>query len=772
MKPSKKVIVFIVFLFTAKLYATEYFQQEVNYTINVKLDDVKHELTADETIEYINNSPHELTYIYFHLWPNAYKNNQTALAKQLLENGDTKFYYAEENDRGYIDGLDFKVNGQAVKWEYDKEHIDICKITLNEPLSPGAKVIITTPFHVKIPKGIFSRLGHINQAYQITQWYPKPAVFDKNGWHQMPYLTQGEFYSEFGAFDVSITLPKNYVIGATGDLVNGESELEWLNHKVKQTEKITQFTSDNSYPVSDTEYKTLRYKQEKVHDFAWFADKRFHVLKGEVELPHSKRKVTTWAMFTNSEPDIWKNSVQYINDAIYYYSLWNGDYPYNHMTAVDGALSAGGGMEYPNVTVIGPSRTAFLLETVIMHEVGHNWFYGILGSNEREHPWMDEGINSFNENRYIRTKYPETGVMGMGSDSKLSKVFDLGHLKHKSQYELGYVLTARKNTDQPMELPANEYTEMNYGTIVYFKSAIVFDYLYYYLGEELFDKCMQAYFEKWKFKHPQPEDIKAVFVNVTGKNLDWFFDKIIPSTAKIDYKISGTETTGNTIRVYIKNKGDLAVPFTVSAIKDGKIILDSYSEGFYEKSYVEFPAVQYDMLVIDYRGYLPDVNRKNNNLKSHALFKKIEPLKLQLLGSVENPNKTQIFYTPVLGWNSYDKWMAGVSLYNVTVPQRKFEYVLTPMYSFVNRELVGNSSLNYHILPKKGKVYELKPGINASRYHYLNTSEGKRAFTRIAPELSIEFRKKQARSALSNIIQIRSVYVEEERFRSTISTLY
>ena len=234
----KKLLLFLFFFSTfIDLEAQSYWQQEVNYIIEVTLDDTNHELNALVKMEYHNNSPDELREIYMHLWPNAYKNGSTALAKQKLENGNTLLHYASVEDRGYIDGLDFEVNGKKVAWELDAVHIDIGKLTLNEPLKPGNKIDITTPFHVKIPKGIFSRLGHMGESYQITQWYPKPAVYDKEGWHPMPYLDQGEFYSEFGSFDVSITLPENYVVGATGDLIDGEEELKWLDQRIVNTEK-------------------------------------------------------------------------------------------------------------------------------------------------------------------------------------------------------------------------------------------------------------------------------------------------------------------------------------------------------------------------------------------------------------------------------------------------------------------------------------------------------------------------------------------------------
>jgi hypothetical protein len=340
-----------------------------------------------------------------HVWPNAFKNNKSSFAKQKLEDKNTKFEYSKNSERGYMDSLQFLVNGFPVQVISNEEFPDIIKLILPTSLQPKDSIIITTPFRVKLPY-TFSRIGHVEQSYQISQWYPKPAVFDQKGWHPIPYLDQGEFYAEYATYDVHITLPQNYVVGATGELQN-QSEVQFLDSLSTATSLMKEYSSKDTFPPSSKILKTLHYKQSNVHDFAWFADKRFHVLTSEVELPQSKRKVKTYVMFTNKYAKYWKDASSYINDAVYYYSLWNGDYPYNYCTAVDGALSAGGGMEYPMITVIGEVGSAKTLDRVIAHEVGHNWFYGILGSNERVHPWMDEGVNSFYETRYMRRKYSD-----------------------------------------------------------------------------------------------------------------------------------------------------------------------------------------------------------------------------------------------------------------------------------------------------------------------------------------------------------------------------
>ena len=311
----------------------EYFQQEVNYKIAVTLDDRSNELSAFETIQYTNHSPDTLRFIYFHLWPNGYSNNQTALAKQLfLQKGKERLFKNPEL-QGYIDSLNFKIDGSKVIWESLPDFPDICKVLLNNPLNPNSTILISTPFHVKIPKGVTSRLGHIGESYQISQWYPKPAVYDQSGWHEMPYLDQGEFYAEFGNFDVSITLPDNYIVGATGNLQNQE-EIKFLDTLAKDTSWMqVPISKLNPFPASSKRTKTLQFKENNIHDFAWFADKRFHVLKGSVKLPQSGRSITTWVMFTSQQSDYWKKSIPYLNQAILYFSGLIGDYPYNNVTA-------------------------------------------------------------------------------------------------------------------------------------------------------------------------------------------------------------------------------------------------------------------------------------------------------------------------------------------------------------------------------------------------------------------------------------------------------
>ena len=690
-----------------------YFQQQVNTTIEVELDDSNHFLYAKEKIVYINNSPFEIDSIFFHLWPNAYKNVDTELAKQKLEDGDVDLKYAYKSERGYIDSLDFHVNGEKVHWTFFNDIIDIAVLSLNKTLKPNDSIIIETPFRVKIPSGRFSRLGHIGQSYQITQWFPKPAVFDNDGWHPMSYLDQGEFYSEYGNYDVSITVPENYVLMATGDLQN-KQEIDFLNQKAKETQILINDNKlpirdssgkrDLSFPKSSKRTKTLRFVQKNVHDFGWFADKRYHVLKGSVKLPKSQKEVTSWALFTNNEAELWEKSIEYINDATLYFSKWVGEYPYNHVTAVDGTISAGGGMEYPNITVIGSSGNSRSLETVIIHEVGHNWYYGILGNNERDNAWMDEGLNTYIEIRYFQEKYknksPKTNNSDTPKEHGLS--FEI-NLDQSSINRIGYQFNASRNYDQPLQMGSEFFTSFNYGGMVYMKTGIGFHYLKTYLGDELFDSAMNKYFEKWKFRHPKPKDIKDEFEKVCKKDLSWFFDGFINTNNKTDYCIKKVKKLNdNEYAISLKNQTGYNSPIPIQAIKTYndsiKIIDKKWVDGFIKDTSIVFKTTGTPShFLLDQNLETTDFNYYHHLSKSKGIFKLTKPVKLKLLPiDINNNQVNHIYWAPLLGWNAYDRLMPGLALYNKGIKTKKTEWILSPLYSLENKVLNGIGEISHY----------------------------------------------------------------------------
>ncbi len=503
------LLIFIHCLICAAFCQTPgYWQQQVNYTIDVSLNDANNTLNGFVKMQYYNKSGDSLRFIWFHVWPNAYKNDKTALSDQLLENGSKDFYFSNDDKRGYINRLDFKVDGITATVTDHPQQQDIIKLILPVPLAPNASINIQTAFHVKLPFA-FSRSGYIDKSYQITQWYPKPAVYDQRGWHEMPYLDQGEFYSEFGNYEVQITVPKKYIVASTGFL---------------QEEK------------KDSTTKTLRYQQNDVHDFAWFADAGYEVKHDTLQL--ASKIIDVYAYYHTKSAATWKNSIAFIKSAIKTKSEWLGEYPYKTVSVVESRDNADGGMEYPTITLISSPSSERMLDYVINHEVGHNWFYGILASNEREHPWMDEGMNSYYDNRYSLQQYNNSSLELF----KTGTAFIDKRLPDDPEIALLEIMTAIKK-DQPIETASGKFSQLNYNAIAYTKTAQWMKLLETELGKTTFDKLMQEYYKRWKFKHPYPEDFKKLAEEVSGKNLDKTFALLntkgsIQKTVKKDLRVA------------------------------------------------------------------------------------------------------------------------------------------------------------------------------------------------------------------------------------------
>lgn len=690
---------FILFIFCAGVYTThaQYWQQQVNYTIDVVLHDTDHTLQGFETITYINHSPDTLRFIYFHLWPNAYKNDRTAFSEQLLKNGNTKFYFSKEEDRGYINQLNFEVDGINANLITDSANIDIAKLILPKPLPPKGSITITTPFHIKLPYN-FSRGGHIGQTYQATQWYPKPAVYDSKGWHPIPYLDQGEFYSEYGNWKVTITVPDNYTVAASGDLQN-EDELKKLKETGRQkssqqknfklfaqlkeeVKKGTHPLPETLNPPSSKKTKTLTYSLNNAHDFAWFASKLFLVQYDTLQL--HDHTVDVFSYYNPWQSEGWQNSVKNMKDATRFYSNAVGTYPNNVISAVSASENSGlAAMEYPTITYVPLDADDQYTDATTGHELGHNWFYGILGSNERDHAWMDEGLNEYYQQQYELKKYGNT------TDHTFPKTKFMQQRIPQDMNALYIASLAAIQKDQPIDLTSVQYTENNYNLIVYEKTPLWLEALKKEMGDAAFDSMMHAYFNAWKFKHPYPEDFKAVVANYSNKNIDSLFQTI-------------------------------------------------YSTG--------------------------PVNKASNKKQIRPAF----------IFNLKETNKyNYISFSPIAGYNFYDKAMVGLLVHNYQLPSNRFAFAVAPMYATGSSALNGFARLAYYTFHKR---YMLETSLSGIRYTAddYTKDDGSKIYlgiTRIVPSVKLTLYNKDILSKQKFTIRARSFLMNEEELRfNTIIT--
>ncbi|QTE24321.1 M1 family metallopeptidase [Polaribacter cellanae] len=494
---------------------TTYWQQHIDYKMDVDMDVNNHQYKGIQKAVYTNNSPDELDKVYYHLYFNAFQPGSQMDVRSLnIKDPDgrvgDRISKLKPNEIGYIKVNSLKQNGAAVTY---KTVGTILEVTLNKPIKSGESVTFDMDFDAQVPIQI-RRSGRDNKegvALSMSQWYPKMAEYDFEGWHTPPYIAR-EFHGVWGNFDVKLTIDRNYVVGGTGYLQNPQE----IGHGYE----------DKSKPlnVPNTNKLTWHFKAPNVHDFMWAADPDYNhdILKMPVGIDlHFFYKKTLDAEYLKN----WKDLQEPTAELMRYFSKHVGKYPYKQYSVIQGG---DGGMEYAMSTLITGERGFGSLFGVTAHEMAHTWFQFLLASNESEHPWMDEGFTS-----YISAK---------ASHEILKK----GKGNPNAGPYRGYNYVVNNNIEEPLTTHADRYNlNTAYSVASYVKGSIFLSQLEYVIGEENVAKGLKKYFNDFSFKHPTPNDVKRSMEKVSGIHLGWYLNEWTETIHTIDYGIKSVE--GKTI---------------------------------------------------------------------------------------------------------------------------------------------------------------------------------------------------------------------------------
>ena len=495
-----------------------------NYAITVRLDADQKMISGKEKLTWRNTSRDVIRELQFHLYLNAFKNTETTFMRE--SGGRSRDIDMPQGGWGWIDVTSMKtVEGEDLTSRIEFIHPDddnekdqtVFRVPLTRPVLPGRTIELDIEFTAKLPR-IFARTGYYQNYFFVAQWFPKIGVYEAAGqryavkgqWNCHQYHAAGEFYADYGVYDVDLTVPKDYVVGATGVLQG-----------VKENRDGT---------------KTVSHRAEDVHDFAWTASASFVDL-GE-QWQHVKIRVLMQPQRTHHA----QRYFQAAKGTLEYFDKHVGRYPYPNLTIVDPAYGGfgSGGMEYPTLITagsfwgLGPEMK--FAELVTEHEFGHQYWYGIVGNNEFEEAWLDEGINSYYELRIMNELYGEkTSVADLPG-------FQVGDLENA---RLSY-MAMRNPKISPVFTNSWEFKQGGYGSLVYQKAAIFLTTLDRLIGRAVMDSVMKTYFNRWKFKHPCSRDFIDVVNEVVpkyhgnrfGKDLTWFFDQVLYGTDVCDYELT------------------------------------------------------------------------------------------------------------------------------------------------------------------------------------------------------------------------------------------
>lgn len=483
-----------------------------NYQIWVKLDTVKKGIEGREILHWTNAFPDKIAELQFHLYMNAFKNSKSTFMQE--SGGKHRGFKLPIGQWGWVEiksikieeGKDLTSSIQYIQPDdnniYDQT---VMNLPLPEPIMPGESIKVEIEFYTKFPN-VFARTGFWKDFFMAGQWFPKIGIYEEGGWDCHQFHVNSEFFADYGTYDVYLTLPTDYIVGATG---------------LQQAEPTK----------NDDGTQTYYFRAEDVHDFAWTAWPDYKIAKdkfADIEI--------TFLYPPNIEKRV-ESHLQALKYAIKYYGEWYGKYPYPNVTMIAPPLPAmgAGGMEYPTLftTMAIPFiPSGFLLgEMVTVHEFGHNYWQGLVGSNEFEEAWLDEGINSYSTAKVMRKAY--------GVDTSM---LNFKHLKGDIIAMERMSFLGRQNYDPLYRESWKYYDASSYGAISYNKGTLMLMTLENYLREDLMNKIMSTYFERWKFKHPATQDFIAVANDVSGQDLSWFFNQVIYGTGVLDYAVSKVQS--------------------------------------------------------------------------------------------------------------------------------------------------------------------------------------------------------------------------------------
>ena len=596
-----------------------YWQNRADYIIDVELDTLSDIIMGKEIIKYTNNSPDEMDFLWLHMDQNIFKTDSRGNAIIPL-NG------SRNGSRGQMLDGGFKISAVQIIPERGSKNravIDLkyevydtrMKVLLPEPLKAnGGKLSLKIDFSFISPDYGSDRMGILRsdngKVYTIAQWYPRMCVYDDlNAWNNLPYTGQGEFYLEYGDFNVNITAPSDHIVVCSGELLNpletytldqldrwAQAESSDETVMIRRPEEI----KDPSTRPSGKKMTTWRFKIENARDVAWASSAAFVLDAARINLPSGKTSMAISAYPIESHGgNAWERSTEYTKASVEHYSERWFEYPYPTAINVAGNVK---GMEYPGVSFCSHASKAGRLWGVTDHEFGHNWFPMIVGSNERLYGWMDEGFNSFVND--ISTKEFNNGE------------YDPGKM-NMHMMALSYV----SDDLEPLITAPDNLVERNMG-LQYGKTAMFLWLLREnVLGTKRFDDAFREYIHRWAYKHPAPDDFFRTMEDVSGEDLGWFWRSWVLNNWKLDQAVTNVKYVNNNPEngaiVTVKNMREIPMPITIEITTEGgKKIRKSLPVEIWKKniewSFLVESKEAYKKIVVDPDYVYPDVNGNNN----------------------------------------------------------------------------------------------------------------------------------------------------------------
>lgn len=684
---------------------------QFHYTINAKiLDDL---VTVEGRVRVVGLNPfnRNLDTLFIQYWPAAYQKS-SQLNQELIENQNIALHFSAAN-QAELFWLDANQTSYPIATETD--HVGLI---LSEPLLPNDSIDLTLIFRYQLPDAAHNGFGKMGTEIRLAQWFPKIAPHDGNKFLNIPNNYHRLNHHQKNTIDGTLEVPKTHQCSC--------------GQPTKTTENFNRFD----------------FVSQTAGDWALVCSPQTYALSS------SNQRIKL--VLNNQLPPTfdWEASV---NRVIKFWETYTGLSWSAPLTVA--LLNDLGKLEStPEILFVKNPKKAELFEIELIGTFTRAYLEHHKAMSSFEMPWFVMGFSAYMASNYAQKERPNLGFLGPLDKTWLAKFLKLRQYPYDYEKQLFYHYMARLGVDQPMEGDATQFNKANYLAVIQGKSAMAFRYLEDYVSPKNYRRGVQ----RWMIDTLAVDTNHKAFVASQqyfhNKPLDWWGDTLIPAFGKIDYAITQISRCSYTFGVRVKNKGQVQTPFSITGYKNGEPLITLWYDGFEGEKLLPFHLEDYDYVAIDHQQRMPEINARNNFRRTHGLWRSKRPFQLQLIGSVEDPMRTQIFWMPNIDFNAYDQILIGLSLHNITPVPKKFEYQLIPEYSTGTGKLMGYGSLQYRWTPEKGPFHLIYFSLFARYNHYAENL----TFTRLSPSIGAYFRKPHPRDENIHKIRLRAVILDRQ----------
>ncbi len=707
--------------------------QQHSIFMKVNLDVQAHELQIQQKTTFVNTSDNSLDTLFFHNWPNAFKDKHTPLSKRLIESYDKAFYFSKDYQRGYTTIEQIKVSNDSLGHFVPVSYPDVIGISLKKPLASKDSIEIYTSYTVKIPLNRYTSYGRTKDNYYLRYWYLIPAILDTQ-WQLQNNLDMDDLMVNFTNYTLEFTIPNSHFLTTDLDAELIESE----------TFKRYKLSGNNRQNIVINISKKDEFIKVKTQNTTLITD------------------LASEELNTQTKSDIAQRAFNFIQEHL-------GPYPHNAILVNQVTYNkypVYGFNQLPNI--LNPFPDVFEWDIKLFKTLARTYLENTFSYQKRTDYWLIDGLQTYLMMRYVDQYYPEIKAIGNVSKVWLLNTFNIAKLNFNDKYAYLFQLSTHANLDQALNTRSDSLSNFNRKIASKYKAGLGLNYLDHYLNHGVVSKSIKEFYQQNKLKSFNSDQFTSIIKSNTTKKIDWFENEYLTTNKKIDYTLKKVSKETDSIKIVVKNKSDFTAPIQLYGLKKNEIVFNKWYEHIDSTAVICIPKNGFDRLALNYEFNYPENNLRNNwKFIEKRLINR--PIQVRFINDIDNPYYNQLMFLPEMRYNYYDGFIFGLGLHNKTFLDKNFKYKLLPSISTKTATLSGLFSLEYDYLPQHSllNVYKYRTGIIGSHYQYAPNL----SYNTLIPYAVIEFNRKSLRDVGSRALIAKYVIIDREIPASQLEVL-